>query len=572
MPSCHIRFFLFVFIFLILSVQLSALSLAPAQLEIYLDQNQKNILYDFSLSLQKEDYEEEAKFYKYVAQETITTNVAILKKGDSFFVIAPASLVSLSNNYKLLLTGSGDEKTVTTKLSIKHQGDLFWIFEVENLPIMQSLYFISIQDITEDSTSWLFNLTILTAPKNLDFFTPSEVTRRYDLSGAIVLNKDLQPIGVLTYTNAQTTVISLKIVGRILEKILPRQELTTPTLGNLTLAAEDFAQAISKDNILTATTFFSTELVYRFGHAAYLFLRSSAKTQNLVSRNDIRRGGLFPLRQALGIFFYENMQKTQDAFRFRIVVSLADNLKINSSIVTFSLNRTIVSTAWRWYNEGWAMDGLPLVIENPLVPFVVLGKQEVLTPPLKPFSGMVFSLGASFYPKYLKSSSYMGYNLNLSKYLSVDFKLSYDVLLYENSYDTAPTGHFAGQIFADFLGAKVGLRLQYPFPVVNKIYLMPYFGIELGSAFLLHSTESTHSYFDNLLIRRVPVTLLVGWSTGFEFGFRVGIPMAVGIGVSYQQDFFGHQTIKNGPPSATNVRGNAEMYYLSLYYKFAVPV
>lgn len=569
-----VRFLRFLFLLLCLGLTqitcITSLALSPVQVEIFLDQNQLAILHDFSLSLKKEDYLEEVQFYNYVAtQETITAQAVLVRDGHQIYLTVPASLVSLSQDYRLIVTDIYGTAFEFKNLTPYKKNDLFWTFHV-NIPsrVLENVYFTNVREIREDSTSWLFSINILTPPQNLDFFTPSQVVRRYDLQGSIVLNKDLRPIGFLAYTHGQISVFSLKNFLTLLEETpVIRYE---PSLSGLTLAAQNFAQLIETENLPTAKEFFSSNLTYRFGHAAYLFLRSNSRMKGLLTRNDIRRGGLYPLQKALIIFFNENIQKNDGGLKFRIVVSLADNPLINSSIVTFSLNRSIASTAWRWSENRWTLESLPLSVENQLVPFLALGKQGVLSPPPKPFSGFAFAAGVGFYPGFQPISPSITYNLNLSRHLSVDFKVSYDILPYSNSYNLAG-GHLGGRTTAEFISAKIGLRLQYPFVILHKVYLMPYAGIEMGSAFLLTRTASSHMYFNDLVISRIPITLLIGWQAGLEFGVRAGIPMALGMGVGYQQDFFGQQTVKQGPTGSTNPQGMAEMYYISLYYKFAVP-
>ncbi len=549
---------------------LSALRIAPVQMEIDLMSEQQDILRDFAKSLEKENFHEEARFYHFAAKETVLTHAILVQNNKEFFIIAPASIASLSNTRTLIITNQNGKSDIIRNLQLKKKNDVFWLFQTQgNENILSQAAFINTQT-KEESLGWLFNLTLLSAPNIIDTLSASEISHRYEILGSIVLGSELQPIGILAYINGQIVISPIKDISSLILS-QPTAAWQQPSLASLTSSGQKFSQEMQAENLAQSADFFSLDLIYRFGHAAYLFLRSSIKTQNLVTRADIRKAGLMPLRKALIAFFNEQIYRDESGnFRFRIVVSLADEPVHNSSIVTFSLNKNIVSTSWRWQEGYWLMETLPLSVEDQLVPFLELGKQEVLTPPLLPFSGLTLGLGTSFLPQAKMPSASLGYHYNLSKYLSLDFSIGYDALWYRNFYQIPGTGAFSANFTAEFITLKTGLRLQYPLIIMNRVYMMPFVGINIDAAFLIQKSPSTHVYFNELLIARLPLTLLIGWNTGLEFGFRAGVPMALGISVFYQQDFFGQQTLKKGPTGSINPSGGADLYYISLYYKIAL--
>ncbi len=552
--------------------RLFSLAIAPLEIEIQLTDEQQDILQDFAKSLEKENFQEEARFYHFAAVPKLQTNAVLLQDKNQFFILIPTSIASLSNQYTLNIIEEKGKKSTMNNLLLRKKNDVFWLFEAPgNEKIFSQLALINIQD-KEESLGWFFNLTLLTAPNMIDTFSNSQVNQNYQTLGSIVLGSELQPIGVLSYINGQVSMSPMKdIIALLREPDL--HFFHQPSLATLTLSGQNFSQEMQKENLWQAANFFSLDLVYRFGYAAYLALRSNIKTQNLVTRSDIRKAGLAPFRRALITFFNEQIHAQEEGqLRFRIVVSLADEPVNNSSIVTFSLNKNIVSTSWRWQKEHWLIESLPLSLEDQLVPFLELGRQEDLVPDLLPFSGMTFNLGTSFLAQAKRPSASLGYHYNLSKYLSLDFSLGYDILWYRNFYQMTNQGTFSANFDAEFITLKTGLRLQYPLIIMNRVYIMPFAGINMGMAFLTRKTSSDfHSYFNELLINRLPLTLLIGWNSGLEFGFRAGIPMALGILFSYQQDFFGQQTLKKGPSGSINPSGGADLYYISLYYKIALP-
>lgn len=549
---------------------LSALRIAPVQMEIDLTSTQQDILRDFAKSLEKEKFHEEARFYHFVAKETIVTHAILVQNNKEFFIIAPASIASLSNTRSLIITTQNGKSDIIRNLQLKQKNDVLWLFQTSgNENILSQAPFINTRA-KEESLDWLFNLTLLSAPNIINTLSASGISHRYEILGSIVLGAELQPIGILVYVNGQIAVSPIKDISSLILS-QPTAAWHQPSLASLTSSGEKFSQEMQEENLAQSADFFSLDLIYRFGHAAYLVLRSSIKTQNLVTRADIRKAGLAPLRKALIAFFNEQIYRDESSnFHFRIVVSLADEPVHNSSIVTFSLNKNIVSTSWRWQEGYWLMETLPLSVEDQLVPFLKLGQQEVLTPPLLPFSGLTLGLGTSFLPQDKIPSASLGYHYNLNKYLSLDFSIGYDALWYRNFYQIPGIGDFSANFTAEFITLKTGLRLQYPLIIMNRVYIMPFVGINMNAAFLIQKNSSAHVYFDELLISRLPLTLLIGWNTGLELGFRAGVPMGLGISVFYQQDFFGHQTLKTGPSGSINPSGGADLYYISLYYKIAL--
>jgi hypothetical protein len=314
----------------------------------------------------------------------------------------------------------------------------------------------------------------------------------------------------------------------------------------------NFTQHVVTKNYAIIDQSWSQKLLYRLGYTAFISLKESYRKAmiNQLIGIDIIQSPLYLLQRALTLWFFDNLNKSSDAFVFRTVVSMTEGGDNRNAVVTFIYNDNNVATSWFYQSNTWKIDELPLLFEQKIIEESKVTFQGENSK-MKAFSGLTVDLGFTFPEEPYTFTGAIGYNLTPTSWLALDFQLAYTKMYYD--YDQRIETHL--------LIPRIGVRFQFPLAFNSKMYLLPYFGGLLGMPILLSSKYSDQgaSYADQLLINRVGVSLMFGWYTGIEYGFIAEIPMAIGTNIGYQVDFFG--TIW------ANDIGIAGQYFMTFYYK-----
>ncbi|MGL4524597.1 MAG: hypothetical protein ACRCVN_03625 [Spirochaetia bacterium] len=559
-------------LFLCCDLYAQSFKLAVANLRIQLSDKEKTVMEYFADILINTGLKQEAKIYTHAATQPLNFYATLLQYQNEIFILAPLSFTSLSEKYTLEIRDINKKIVRERNLSFISQIDNLAVLKIADAGIFNNIVWQELEQLPSETTQRKSRtITLLTSEMGTQ--TIPRRTLPFEMMGSLILNKEKVPIGILNYYDAAMNMNPLRnIFSQI--TMLDEQPKSEGTPANLEADIEKFIMHIENRNFSNAHRFLSKKLIYDFGCAAYFYNKDNEKLfSTIITNADIRRGGLYPLAKSMVALFIQSNDKSDWEIQFRIIVSMADRVNINPSIVTLSLNRNIVPTSWKLGPDRWQLDSLPLPFENRLIPYLSYDAQKVLNIPMRPFSGLFLEYNMAFYPVEIfqgdQLSGYIGYHLNFTRYLSMNFKIGLLGLLYKSEFDRGGV-HESYKALIQLLVGKIGLQLHYPIMLGKNAYVMPFVGVDIGMGYALDNAESTFGDFDEFLIRRSPFTLILGWQTGLEFGFIAGAPMGIGLTIGYDQDFFSQQTMKKGLPGARNIKGSASEFYASIYYKIGL--